>query len=254
MSAQQPGQRPRLVVAALAALAVAAVAVLVAAAHVTPLGHGNPAANPGGGQPTVVITRPPPPTASAAPHHQRKADVTPLALVFLFAGLLATAAGLVIIFWLVRATLRRRSLPRRLRFAVPDLEPPAELVAEQVGSAVERALSELRAGGPVDDAIIRCWLQLEAVTDEAGMARDPSDTPEEAIERLFAAGRVRGESLRTLADLYREARFSRHPMTRADADAARDALTGIVAELSPRVPEPAQGGGDGAEGSHGAAR
>ena len=48
---------------------------------------------------------------------------------------------------------------------------------------------------------------------------------------MLGAGGVRAEPLRRLADLYREARFSRHRMTEADADAAREALTGILDDL-----------------------
>lgn len=226
----QPGRRPALVVAALAALALAAVVVVIAAAHVTPAGHGHPASS--AGQSRITVPTQPPPSASVAPaHHQRKPSVTPLAVVFLVAGLLAALAGLLIIIWLIRTTLRRRSLPRMPRLSAPDLDQPAQLVAHQVGSAVDRALAELGAGGPVDDAIIRCWLQLEAATDEAGVPRDASDTPEEAIARVFAAGRVQPGPLRTLADLYREARFSRHRMTDDDAAAARAALTSIVHDL-----------------------
>lgn len=225
-----PGRRPALVVAALAAVAVAAVVVLVAAAHVTPVGHGH-AGRAHDAVPTYVLTQQPTPSVSARPHEQRNASVTPLAVVFLLAGLLATLAGVLIIVWLIRTALRRRSLPGRVRFGDPGPEPSTLVVAQQVGSAVDRALSELAAGGPVDDAIIRCWLRLEEEAAAAGVDRNPSDTPEEAIERVFAAGRVRADQLRTLAALYREARFSRHPMSQADAERARVALSSIVDDL-----------------------
>ena len=58
-----------------------------------------------------------------------------------------------------------------------------------------------------------------------------ADTPEEAVGRMLGAGGVRAEPLRRLADLYREARFSRHRMTETDVDAARAALTGILDDL-----------------------
>jgi hypothetical protein len=239
---QVPGRRPRLVVAALAVLALAAVVVLVAAAHVTPTGHGHPAAS-GGGLPTLVLTQPARPSASVgAPQRHLSTGSTVLGLVLLIAGALGVLAALAIIAGLLVSSLRRRSLQRRLTFASPGPEPSAGLVAQQVGTAVDRALRELRAGGAVDDAIIRCWLQLEAVTDEAGVARNPADTPEEAIERLFAAGRVQAGPLHVLADLYREARFSRHAMTEADVAAARTALTSIVDDLNRCDPAPAPAG------------
>ncbi len=234
-------QRTRLVVAALAALAIAAVVVLIAAAHVAPVGHRHVATggtfNTG---PTALPSIPPQHDQSSAQQNNRKPSVVPFAVVFVIGGLAAILAAIMIIVFLLQTTLRRRALPK-LRLGSGDMADPDPVIALHVGSALDRALSELGAGGPVDDAIIRCWVQLEDAAGEAGLPRIASDTPEEAVGRMLAAGGVRADPLRALAALYREARFSRHPMTAADAEAAREALTGILDDLRTRDLEPADG-------------
>ena len=223
-------RRPGLVVAALFALAVAAVAILVAAAHVQPGGHTAPVTHAGRGQgvPTFVLTQPPQP--SAGPTDRREPQANPFFAIVLVAGLLAVVAAILILIWVVAGSLRRRrlSLTLRARSRAPEAVPDAVVDLDR---AVDRALEELGTGGPVDDAIIRCWLQLETAADAAGVARAVSDTPEEAVGRMLAAGGVHAEPLRRLADLYREARFSRHRMSQTDAEAARAALTSILDDL-----------------------
>ena len=224
-------RRPTLVVAALFALAVAAVAVLIAASHVQPTGHSRPIDHRPGGElvPSFVLTQPPQPTAS--PTRRRPPHVNPIFAIVLVAGLLAVLAGILLIVWVMTIALRRRRLSLRLPTRHP---PPVDAAPKSVvdlDRAVDRALDELGAVGPVDDAIIRCWMQLETAAGAAGLGPDASDTPEEAVGRMLVAGGVRAEPLRRLADLYREARFSRHRMTEADADAAREALTGILDDL-----------------------
>jgi hypothetical protein len=234
-------QRTRLVVGALAALAIAAVVVLIAAAHVTPVGQGQVAT--GGTSQTGrnrLPTLAPQPSPSQTQQNNRKPNVAPFVVVFLIGGLAAVLAGIMIIMYLLQTALRRRALPR-LRLKSGDFAEPGPTIALRVGSALDRALSELGAGGPVDDAIIRCWVQLEDAASQAGLPRIASDTPEEAVGRMLALGGVRADPLRALADLYREARFSRHPMTAADAEAARAALTSIVDDLRTSDLEPADG-------------
>ncbi len=225
------GRRPRLVVAALFALAVAAVAVLIAASHVQPTGHSRPIDHRPGDEriPSFVLTQPPQPSASPTDH--RRPHVNPIFAIVLVAGLLAVLAGILLIVWVMTVALRRR----RLSLHLPTRRPPpvdaAPHAVVDLDRAVDRALVELGTGGPVDDAIIRCWMQLETAAGAAGVGPDASDTPEEAVGRMLGAGGVRAEPLRRLADLYREARFSRHRMTETDVDAARAALTGILDDL-----------------------
>lgn len=223
--------RPKLVVAAMFALAVAGVAILVAASHVQPTGHTRPGMREAGPRavPTFALTQPP--KLSPSPTQRRKPHASAIFAIVLAAGLLAVAAGILIVVWAVLSTLRRRRLSIRLRARQPAPDEPLRGTVVDLDHAVDRALDELGAGGPVGGSIIRCWLRLEAAADAAGVGHDVADTPEEAVGRMLAAGGVRAEPLRRLADLYREARFSRHRMTDADVDAARAALTAILDNL-----------------------
>ena len=85
-------------------------------------------------------------------------------------------------------------------------------------AAVDGAIDELGAGSAGARLDHRVLAAARGRGRAAGVEPVPSDTAEEAIDRVFAARTVRAAPLRTLADLYREARFSRHPMGAADAE------------------------------------
>jgi hypothetical protein len=65
----------------------------------------------------------------------------------------------------------------------------------------------------------------------AGVEPRQSDTPDEFVRRVLESAQVRPAPLRELAELYREARFSAHPMTETDRAAARTALRAVGADL-----------------------
>lgn len=218
------------------AVSAALVAVLagmvlaIAGAHVTPSGGGGShrqVVRPGA---TVVV--PPTRTATPPPSRRPRPGAGTVGAVVFAAGALAVLAGLIIAVRLALVALRVVRLPRRSRAPVATGgERAPDDLARQMADVVADALAELDAGGPVSDSIIACWQRLGDAAVAAGIARVPSDSPEEAIGRVFSAGRVREAPLRALAELYREARFSRHRMGAADAAAARTALTDVLADL-----------------------
>ncbi len=89
-------------------------------------------------------------------------------------------------------------------FAVPPV--PEELLA----SAQER-IRLLETGDP-RNAIVAAWLNLETSAAAAGLPRDPAETSTEYTERVLATWDVDRTRIDDLATLYREARFSRHPL------------------------------------------
>lgn len=99
---------------------------------------------------------------------------------------------------------------------LPDI---AAAVVEQ--AAAQR--SALLAGAP-RNAIVQCWLRLEADVAAAGLERDPADTSLEFTERVLARYTVDSEAITQLAALYREARFSDHPFEESHRRTALDAL------------------------------
>lgn len=236
-----PSRRPVAVVGGLFLIVVAALVVSIAAAHVRPNGH---ARSTGGGElarpPRLTLTLP---SQTVPPDRKLKPNAaTGVLSLLLFGAGVAVIAG--IMFFVLRAlyhllrSLRTAFRRRRHRtHIVAAGVAPADL-AQRMTEAVDDALEELDADRPVSDSIILCWQRLQTAAADAGVPPDVSDTPDEAIRRIFFATEVSGTPLRTLAELYREARFSRHTMGPRDADAARAALTAILVDLRSDAPEP----------------
>jgi hypothetical protein len=119
---------------------------------------------------------------------------------------------------------------RQLRPALPPLLPDAA-DADELREAVE---SGRLAFAELDDAraaIIACYLAMERSLADRGAARGAADTPDELLARVISAGIVRGAAARRLTGLFYEARFSTHPLGRAERDAASEALDELAAEL-----------------------
>jgi hypothetical protein len=118
---------------------------------------------------------------------------------------------------------RHADLRRPGGVAAPDLP-------RRLAEAVDRGLGDL-ADGTVADAIVACWLRVHRSAVAAGVAPVRSDTPEDFVQRVLRSAHVRLAPLEKLAELYREARFSRHVMSEADRGAARAALEDISRDL-----------------------
>lgn len=137
--------------------------------------------------------------------------------------LLVTAAIVALITMFVGAWHRRP----RLRWRPPAIGDDDFDVLPDVAAAVVDEAAEQRAallGGAPRNAIVRCWLRLERDVAAAGLPRRPSDTSAEFTERVLARYSVDSEAIRELAALYREARFSVHPIDETARRAALDAL------------------------------
>jgi Domain of unknown function (DUF4129) len=110
-------------------------------------------------------------------------------------------------------------------------QDPAE--QEALAGAVAAAEVELDSHG--DDtraAIIAAYLAMERQLMASGTARQASDTPTDFLVRATAASRVSRGAATRLTELFREARFSTHPMAdTARADAARS-LARVAADLA----------------------
>ncbi len=103
--------------------------------------------------------------------------------------------------------------------------------AAQVTEVIEEDADEQRAllseGGEPRNAIVACWHRFEQQAVRGGVERRPWQTTAEfVLGVLDLVGADRGAVAR-LADLYREARFSDHPMTDEHRRAALEALDAI---------------------------
>lgn len=138
-------------------------------------------------------------------------------------------AWIVISFWWHALRGRRERVPR---FgggldALPGTNGDDEVT---VDFDLDDRLDRLRTGDP-RNAIVACWSQLEDDAAAAGLGRMPSETSMEYTQRVLSAAAVDVEAIEELAELYREARFSDHPVDddrRARAVAALRRLHGSL--------------------------
>ena len=146
------------------------------------------------------------------------------------AQVLTHVAVLLIIAALVylvgRSVIRAVRLSSAARLAeVPAAEAPPT-GPRAVVDAVDEGLEAL-AGGPVDDVIVACWVRLEDAAAAAGAGRRPSETAAELAVRVLESFAAPPDAVQRLLDLYRAARYSRHPLGEHDRAAAIAALDEI---------------------------
>ena len=147
-------------------------------------------------------------------------------------GLLALAAGFVVLAAMARSLVQRvaRMLPEKQ--LVLDLEPLPEYDAARE-TMRDRAdvHRDALATGDVRNAIVACWVRLEETAGEAGVRRRPSETATEFVIHFLHALDVDPRPVAALARLYQEARFSSHELPADARDRAREALEAIATEL-----------------------
>jgi Domain of unknown function (DUF4129) len=123
--------------------------------------------------------------------------------------------------------LYRRRRPRDLTFS----EPAPGLDPEPLAGAVVAGEQALREEPDPRAAIIGCYAAMERSLADAGSPAEEADTPAEVLARATAGGLVRSRWAGTLTGLFRQARYSSHPMTEADRTTALGALAGVRADL-----------------------
>ncbi|HET9946245.1 MAG TPA: DUF4129 domain-containing protein, partial [Actinomycetes bacterium] len=145
---------------------------------------------------------------------------------------LLLAAGVL----LAVLAVNRWSTARRARAALAASPGHADGEAARLETAVVAAQEQL--GGHTDPraAIVAAYAAM-AATLSAGLARRgasarASDTPTELLTRAVGSGLVSEGPSTTLTELFREARFSRHPMGEGHRRAAEDALHAVRTELA----------------------
>lgn len=131
--------------------------------------------------------------------------------------------------WLVvalaRAVLSRNADVQRLDVAFTVLDEPGRVAEQVVRDAAEQ--DGLLRQGDARNAIVAAWHRFEVQGDRAGVPRQASETSSEYALRLLDLAHADVGPVTRLAELYREARFSDHPITeghRAEALAALDAI------------------------------
>ena len=110
----------------------------------------------------------------------------------------------------------------------PDLD--LEALAMAVTTESSERLAALSAGTPAE-GIVAAWSHLEATLHGAGVPLPASRTSTEVSVDVLRRFAVDPETLATLAGLYREARYSRHPLTEGDRARAASAYRTLDADV-----------------------
>ena len=152
-------------------------------------------------------------------------------LLAVLATMLALVAYLVL---LAREQMRRRHRPAaREQVEFTSLAEPARLVEAITADAVEQD-GLLREGDP-RNAIVAAWLRFEVQGDSAGVGRKPWEMSSEYAIRILDLVSADSGAVNRLAGLYREARFSDHPITEEHRSQALEALAAIRRGLGVRT-------------------
>jgi hypothetical protein len=136
----------------------------------------------------------------------------------------------------LRLVRRRRQLSRQLGVRttpVPDPEPLPDDEDIALPEALDEGARAIGAGTP-RNAIVAAWVRLEQAVESEHFPHRPEETPSELVERALSSYRLDDESIRRLATLYREARFSQHPVTEEHRLEAADCLSRLLASLGAR--------------------
>ncbi len=138
----------------------------------------------------------------------------------------ATIIAILILAWRERPRLRWR----RRKKGSGDFEVLPD-VATAVVDEAEAQRAALLSGAP-RNAIVQCWLRLEQDVASVGLVRREADTSAEFTERVLATYAVDSRAIHDLAALYREARFSQHPLGETARAEALDALDRLHTALA----------------------
>jgi hypothetical protein len=107
---------------------------------------------------------------------------------------------------------------------------PEEAVAEALREDEAGQLTAVAQGTP-RDGIVRCWLRLEEAIAGAGLPPRRAETSAEFTVRVLRALDIDPRAIGTLAQLYREARFSEHELDETARVTARSALEQLHRDL-----------------------
>lgn len=174
---------------------------------------------------------PTPPQETQHASHSFSFDLSTFLLVlFAVVALVLIALLTVVVLRLLRATAH----------AGPVASAPVIAGSGAEDEALADALLAGRHALGGDDAraaIIACYAAMETSLAQAGVARERADSPSDLLRRATTRDLpgLGAQDAETLTELFREARFSSHPMTGEHLDAARRALDSVTSTLAERI-------------------
>lgn len=158
-------------------------------------------------------------------------------LVWTFEALVLVGMLALAVFLLAQARelwrRRLRSSGERESSDFATLDEPARLAAAITEDATEQ--DHLLMDGEPRNAIVAAWLRFEVQGASAGLPRESWETSAEYALRILDAVAADAGAVNRLAGIYREARFSQHPITEDHRTGAIEALAAIRRSLGARA-------------------
>ncbi len=225
----------RVALVVLAGIAMTVLLVSVSTAGEVRLWHAAPPERPTNYEPPPDTT---PPVTTAPPVAPDPADdqIELPKWISVVVQLVALLAAIVLAVLALRALWQRRPrLSWRAASADADFDVLPDIARSLRADAADQRAA-LAHGAP-RNAVVECWLRLEAVVASAGLRRDPADTSTEFTTRVLGAYAVDRSAILELSALYREARFSTHEMGEAERTKAIEALDALHDGLDERMAE-----------------
>ncbi|WP_327063475.1 DUF4129 domain-containing protein [Kitasatospora purpeofusca] len=195
-------------------------------------------------RPLPDFTPPPVPTVSPPEPGEPVSDSSLSGVVQVVFGALLAVLVIAVVVGVVRL-LRLRIVRRRPPTPLPAAPARTEDALAAAVLTGRRALT----GADARAAVIACYAAMETSLAASGLSLRATDSPTELLERSMADDRVDPVHARALTALFREARYSTHPMDETHVGRARtalDALAGGLAERTAPPPEPVAVGASGA--------
>ncbi len=133
-------------------------------------------------------------------------------------GLLVTIALALILVGMVAAAVYMRRSGRGRG------DPAGAVLDQAIAADLAEGIGDLETIADPREAVLTSYDRLERTLTAHGVAVRPADTPDETVTRVLSEHRGAGRSARRLAELFRQARFSPHPVDERMRDAALRAL------------------------------
>lgn len=149
--------------------------------------------------------------------------------------LLVLAIALVVVVVVMAALRLWRHLGRPL---TPDTAATYAVLDDEqdrLAQAVDSGRRALTGATDARAAVIACYAAMEESLAESGVTRRASDSPQDLLERAVADGLPAETAAAALTALFREARYSTHPMDARHRDRAAAALAEIADGLRTRT-------------------
>lgn len=170
-------------------------------------------------------------TDNSTPRGPRPEDVEPIEFVTTVVVWTLRVLLVVILAAVLWGVVR--ALVRRLR-----RDPVSAKEAVEAGVLPDVLVAGLRDSeahldrGTSSEAVINAWLTLEHTAQTLGIDDDQSRTPTELVSEVLSGYDVDRDAIERLAALYREARFSVHPIGEEQREQARQSLGQVRAGLT----------------------